>query len=279
MILSVLGSAASEGVPSLFCTCPTCEEARRNPDGPDYRRRTAYLLDEDTLIDFGPDLREQMRLFQIDFSKIRRIVLTHAHGDHLDGDNLCRRGAPFAVNPPWVDFYSDEPGLRIVGGVDGSLFERVHFHPQPIHPGDCLTASDHALEIFAVRATHDPSSGPLNYFFTRGGKTLLLANDTAWWPEETWRLVAEQHPAIDCVVIDCCGGIVHKDWCETTFHMGADGLLKFREKLISLGLMTDRTPVYANHFSHNGGCGQKNLEDYLVPRGVSVAHDGLRIII
>ena len=51
MRLRVLGSAAAEGWPAMFCSCPGCQKARAN-GGKDLRRRTAYLLDEDTLIDY-----------------------------------------------------------------------------------------------------------------------------------------------------------------------------------------------------------------------------------
>ncbi|MBR4222457.1 MAG: hypothetical protein IKR81_14960 [Victivallales bacterium] len=55
MRLRILGSAAAEGWPAMFCSCPACQKARAN-GGKDLRRRTAYLLDEDTLIDYGPDI-------------------------------------------------------------------------------------------------------------------------------------------------------------------------------------------------------------------------------
>ena len=54
MILKVLGSAAAEAVPALWCECDTCRVARKN-GGKDIRRRSSYLLDKDTIIDFGPD--------------------------------------------------------------------------------------------------------------------------------------------------------------------------------------------------------------------------------
>ncbi len=37
MKLKILGSAAAEGVPALFCVCPVCQAAREN-GGRDIRR-------------------------------------------------------------------------------------------------------------------------------------------------------------------------------------------------------------------------------------------------
>lgn len=278
MKLTVLGSAASEGVPSLFCNCPVCEHARRSPGGPDWRRRTCYLLDEDTLLDFGPDLREQMRLFQVDPLKLRRILLTHSHGDHFDMDVLIRRIKPtFAVNPPELEFYSAAGAQKIVGGEDGSGFSRYSLISCPIQPGEERISADGSLKVFALRATHAPETDPLNYVLTRNGKTLLLANDTGWWCDESWEQVVSYGVPFDCAVIDCHGGLLNPDMCEGKPHFGVNGLLKFRAKLMELGLMTDRTLCVANHFSHHGGCIHADLCRFLEPRGVRVGHDGLRL--
>lgn len=231
MILTVLGSGGSEGCPSPFCTCKMCEHARRFPDSHEYRRRTAYLVDDDTLIDIGPDFREQMRLNHIDYAKIKRIVLTHSHGDHLDLDVFCRRISPkFAVNPPWIDFYSDEAGIRAVGGPEGKAFPLYSVNPYPIHPGETRITPDVSMEINAVRATHDPGTTPLNYVLTRGGKTLLIANDTGWWCDESWEQIARFGHRFDCAVIDCSWFSDMPDACEKQPHFGMNGMLRFRDR-------------------------------------------------
>jgi phosphoribosyl 1,2-cyclic phosphate phosphodiesterase len=79
--LTILGSAAAEGVPALFCDCPTCHEARRR-GGRDLRRRTTYLW-EDVLVDLGPDLLSQTLAFGLDLAPLRHALITHTHGDHF----------------------------------------------------------------------------------------------------------------------------------------------------------------------------------------------------
>lgn len=54
MKIKVLGSAAAECCPALWCECEFCEKAR-NEGGKNLRRRTSYLIDDDTLVDLGPD--------------------------------------------------------------------------------------------------------------------------------------------------------------------------------------------------------------------------------
>ena len=74
MKVTFLGSAAAEGWPALFCVCEACREARRR-GGPNLRRRTCYLINADTLVDFGPDIAWQCTEFGIDLADIRVLSL------------------------------------------------------------------------------------------------------------------------------------------------------------------------------------------------------------
>ena len=274
MKFTVLGSGGSEGVPSLFCTCASCEHARRNPEGPDYRRCTSYLIDDDTLIDFGPDLREQMRLFHVDYAKIRRVLNTHCHGDHLNLELIGRRGSPkFALNPPMLDFYGDDMPQRCVGGEKGGGFAYASMRSCPIHPGERLTTPDGSMEIFAVRADHDPGTTPLNYILTRGGKSLLIANDTGWWSDETWEMIRHCGYKLDAAIIDCYGAARNPDLAKS--HMGLNVYLKFRTRLIEYGLMTEETPNFATHFEHHSVCPHEELLKVMTPLHVTPCYDGL----
>jgi phosphoribosyl 1,2-cyclic phosphate phosphodiesterase len=80
--LTILGSGAAPGVPSLACGWGAC-----NPNNPKNRRKrtTVYLEFGETkiLIDTSPDLR--MQLLEADIRRLDGIVYTHAHADHLHG--------------------------------------------------------------------------------------------------------------------------------------------------------------------------------------------------
>ncbi|WP_303720147.1 MBL fold metallo-hydrolase [Malonomonas rubra] len=80
----ILGSGAGPGVPSFFCECRGCREARL--DGRHCRTRSGALLRTDArsyLIDTSPDLRFQLLQEQLD--SIDGIFLTHWHYDHFGG--------------------------------------------------------------------------------------------------------------------------------------------------------------------------------------------------
>lgn len=82
MILTVLGSGTSGGVPMIGCSCAVCTST----DSHDKRLRTSvWLQHENTsiVIDAGPDFRQQMLRAKV--PRLDAILLTHAHKDHTAG--------------------------------------------------------------------------------------------------------------------------------------------------------------------------------------------------
>ena len=77
MQIKVLGSAAAEGWPALFCECDICKYAWEHK-GKDVRRRTSYLLNDDVMIDYGPDVYGQSLQFDIDLFSSRIPMTTIA---------------------------------------------------------------------------------------------------------------------------------------------------------------------------------------------------------
>ena len=48
------GTSGGTGVPSPFCKCPVCENAR-NVGGKEFRSRSAFRIDKKVMIDIGED--------------------------------------------------------------------------------------------------------------------------------------------------------------------------------------------------------------------------------
>jgi phosphoribosyl 1,2-cyclic phosphodiesterase len=55
MIITFLGTSAANAYPEAFCRCDNCERARAL-GGPSLRKRSAVLVNDDLLIDLGPDI-------------------------------------------------------------------------------------------------------------------------------------------------------------------------------------------------------------------------------
>jgi phosphoribosyl 1,2-cyclic phosphate phosphodiesterase len=81
--LVFLGTGASCGVPSFYCGCAACDEAR---DDPRAARDCSGLLivgSQHTLIDAAPELRTQLIRERV--GHVDQALFTHEHFDHVGG--------------------------------------------------------------------------------------------------------------------------------------------------------------------------------------------------
>lgn len=82
LIITVLGSGTSQGVPVIACSCHVCS----SNDVKDKRLRCSIHLSLDEwsyVIDTGPDFRQQMLREQI--VRLDGVIFTHEHKDHVAG--------------------------------------------------------------------------------------------------------------------------------------------------------------------------------------------------
>ncbi|MBN1169299.1 MBL fold metallo-hydrolase [Candidatus Woesebacteria bacterium] len=81
MELKFLGTSSGWPLPRLGCKCNIC----RSNDPKDVRLRPSLLINDEVLIDASPDIYHQIKKYDLDPTKIKYIVLTHAHDDHIMG--------------------------------------------------------------------------------------------------------------------------------------------------------------------------------------------------
>jgi len=283
MKLTFLGTAAAEGIPGLWCGCAICREARKR-GGKDIRRRCSYLIDDDTLVDFGPDSFDQMRMANINLAELKRIIFTHAHADHMSPEQLLYRRSPgFCTDVP--DHYLDVLGskrtlrelMRVIISsnsptLDGvHIFDYLRINPITVTAGERVKSGD--VELLPVTASHAPGLDALIYVIRRGGRTLLIANDTGWLADEAWAML--DGVKLDAVIIECTIGFRNPDANKT--HQGFNTTVKFREKLIEMGCLAPDAPAYVTHFSHNGLGLHADFEARFNPHGITVAYDGMTV--
>lgn len=82
MIVTLLGTGTSSGVPLIGCACEVC----RSIDFRDKRLRTSIHLDIDGksfVVDTGPDFRQQM--LRTGILRLDAVLFTHEHKDHTAG--------------------------------------------------------------------------------------------------------------------------------------------------------------------------------------------------
>lgn len=96
MKLTFLGTSAANAFPEAFCSCENCEGARFL-GGPSLRKRSSAIVNDDLLIDFGPDIMTAAQIHERPLTNLRYCIQTHAHADHLDASHFLSRSPGFGV--------------------------------------------------------------------------------------------------------------------------------------------------------------------------------------
>lgn len=275
MKLHFLGTAAAEGWPALFCKCDNCERARKTK-GKNYRSRAQVLIDDKLMMDFGPDSFYHMMKYDLDFSEVEQVLLTHSHTDHFYSTELILRALPYAYDRDQnkMTVYGNEKChwmfLRTLETEDDSQNMRNCVGFEEIRAFQ--TFSIPGYEITPLKAVHDPKEECLIFIIRNdAGKTYLYGNDTAYFPEETWE--ALQGIYFDCITLDCTLG---KDDTLKSSHMGLYANRLVVKRLKEMGCIDANTSVIITHFSHNGGLLHEELEATVKDDGYIVAYDGMK---
>ena len=268
MKLLICGSAAAEAVPGLFCTCPLCLKALKE-GGKDVRSRTAYQLGEKIRVDFGPDTFHHMVRFGLRLDLLTDLVFTHSHRDHCYIEDLTNRCRGMSRLP-------EDARLRVVAGT--SLIESMKKRLDPERCKLVLQAVEHGsrvmladgVELTAFKADHGTPDALL-YAFRTPEWACFIANDTGWFPGETWDLLRGFR--FDAVILDCCYQNIDHD----RGHLGGDAFLRVFAELRRMGCLKENARLTANHFSHNPGMSHEDLCRWLAPLGIETGFDGMEL--
>ncbi len=279
MKVTVLGSAAAEGIPALWCECPLCGEAARR-GGHDRRTRTAYRIGADTLVDFGPDIRTQLERDGGNGRDIRRILLTHSHCDHLNAFDLAWRRSPdFSRVSSMVRLFANAASLTAISErafptARVHSWEQLRLRAVKLPEGGGWI-DDGDLRFLAIPACHAASEHAYNFVVESGGKRVLFANDTGWWGEASWRLIAGVR--LEAAFIECTLGFQEFAPEEHPGHLNVTRCLAFLAELTRRGARTPETRLWINHFSHNGAGLHADYERFFAAHGAAPAYDGLTV--
>lgn len=270
MRLQLLGTSAAEGWPAPFCTCTACEEARKR-GGPNIRTRSGALLDEDFKIDFCADTLVQMQQRGRHLAKIKTLVFTHQHSDHLAPDELNWAAKPFTNTPQEspIDVYANKESLEILHAKFPEPERRnLTFHQLNALQEITTTQGDTILPM-----PPDHVAGAFVLRIQRRGKTIFYGHDSGLYPDETLSALTDG-TKLDIALFDCTNGGAPT---SNRGHMGMDGVIQMAHELRSRGAVTETTRLIATHFSHNGGLGHEELVRAFLPYGIEVSFDGMMI--
>ncbi len=276
MKIKYLGTGASEGIPSLFCKCPVCEDARKNK-GRDIRSRNQVLIDERLLVDFPPDTFMHASLGELDLPSIHTCIVTHSHGDHLYPNDIWAR--KIAVSPVCPDegtpltFYATSVGYEKIKTVieSNELDKEKRVGAVLIEAFRAFNAEGY--DIMPVRADHSPNTDPVLFIIEKDGKAIFYGNDTGRLPSETVEYLKNCGKYFDVVSLDCTNGFNPGD----KFHMNFKACVDTVEMMKEFGLCDDKTIYVVTHLCHNCGGNREELEKEAEKLGFIAAYDGMEL--
>lgn len=273
MKIKYLGTGASEGIPALFCRCPICEEARRR-GGRELRSRSQAIIDDKLLIDFPADSYLHIQKYNMDFSSIKNLLITHSHDDHFYPFDLLMRLPAYGHNmgTDVLHIYGNhEVGEYLKEAAERfsvpEIWDFIEYHE--VKAFQKLQIDNYT--IYPLPARHMKNENALIYFIESEGKSILYGNDTGVFYDEIWDFLEDKK--IDCVSLDCTMGKYPVD----PVHMGFANDLEIRDKLLHMGCAGKETKWICVHFSHNGGMLYEEMKEWAGTENFETAWDGMEV--
>lgn len=285
--LLFLGTAAADQLPNPFCDCPICEDARS--DRKKHRLRSCFLLDEETLIDCGPDLGGACMRHSVKLTKLRRVFVTHTHEDHFSPENIGLISMSRTHGNRPVDVYLSAAAYDAMchkasllserfshlDSLNGLSKELVRLHP--LNTFQTVTVDGYS--VMPVRTTHRIGSfeTAVNYLVeTPYGLKILYACDTGIYPQDT--LQALKGAAVDLLIME--GTFGSRTDTDTASHLTATAYVQMLRLLEANGVLRPDTKVYLTHINHKHTFTHEKYQRWMdehAKRSVTVARDGQRI--
>ena len=285
-----LGTGAAEGLPNPFCGCEACLTAEKSGDPRLKRRRSALLLDEKTIIDFGPDAMFACAAYGASLRSLRNLFLTHSHEDHFSYWNLAYMG----MSETWngcIRMYMSREARGLIEqfidwgehcghpDVEKQLRDTEKYYTfVTVQPFEMFRVDD--MNVMAVYGRHNGFAAgekSLNYYFeTPQQGNVFYASDTGRVYDETYEALKGRH--LDTLIIE--GSFGKKPLGPEDGHLWQETLCQALDRLIAQGTVTDGTGIYVTHIAHHGRYTHDDYEAYLQARygaRIHVAYDGLRI--
>lgn len=249
MIITILGSGTSTGVPMVGCECPVCT----SDDPHDKRTRCSILIEHcgrNILIDTSTDLRAQALREKI--NRIDAVLYTHHHADHINGiDDL--RGFNF-IHRTVVPCYGDHETMTTIT----ENFSYIFSCDEPSGYRQLLQAHtvNSSFDLFGLTIIPIPlRHGKGDATGYRFGNAAYLT-DVSEIPAESFPLLEE----LDLLIIDALRYTPH------TNHLNIDSAIEMVRRIAPR-----RTLL--THLTHE----VPHCDETKLPERIRFAYDGLKL--
>ncbi|WP_165251740.1 MBL fold metallo-hydrolase [Adlercreutzia sp. ZJ304] len=226
-----MGTAAGCGVPSFFCDCPACEEARNNPKlargdcGAMVRKIGNNGVQSSLAIDTPPDARHQ--LLREGIKQVDEILFTHCHFDHIGGLGEYEYLVQLKRAGEKLPIYASPEALQGIVGEFHYMDYCLDFHS--LEPFDSHIFD--GVKYTALPVTHAP--GTYGYLIETNNTRLFYASDTGPLPPET----TERIHGVDILAMDAT--FWKRNWNPNDHHS--------IQECIAEGFSLDAKKIYLTH--------------------------------
>jgi phosphoribosyl 1,2-cyclic phosphate phosphodiesterase len=280
MKVTFLGTSAANAFPDAFCRCSNCEQARKL-GGPSLRKRSSALINDDLLIDLGPDVLSSAQIHGISLVNVKHCLQTHAHADHLDLSHLLSRSPAYGVvGAPVLNFYASKETLERAAAT--FIHDLADFDMMSPVTESILNIKIHQIEPFkpteigvynviAFPANHASGFGAQIYAIQSVTGCILYGTDTAAFTESTWDAIRTSGLMFDIVILDHTYGPEE----QGSDHMCAHDVIEHAIRMHEDRLLKKTGRVFVTHIAHEGNPPHPELSEYAQKNGYKVAYDGL----
>ena len=285
MKLTFLGTGAGETYPGYWCECPHCTYARKHR-GKNLRTNSSMVIDEELLIDMGPSCFDNAARFGVNLSKLKTLLVTHPHEDHLYPQHLRWRNTDESLLPlTYVEKmrhggprFTDIPQLNIYGNsfvmetLRKSLddMEELKINLHEIKEGK--EEKTDGYRILPVRGNHGSQQGfSHSYIIQKDGKTLLYALDSGSYDEDQFALIQEYQ--YDAVIMEGTTGLNE----QYGGHMCLMNNIRIRDRLKENKCLRENSRFLLTHLSPHWCPPHDWYESIVASEGLELAYDGLQI--
>ena len=273
-------------MPNPFCVCQACAGARR-AGGKNLRRRSSIAINEDLLVDVGPDIATSSFDYGVCLAGTEVCLMTHAHEDHFDPEFLMARHGDYGTV-----LASD---MILAGSIDtlrsidedmagrcayGSIFDQdtrsaLRIDPLTVEPYKKQVVSKY--RITGYPANHGSVKGALLYAIEQGRQAIFYGTDTSVLSEQVWEHLLLDGTRFDLLILDHTYGIGFD--VSPPDHLASVDVIGHVDRFRQSGLLKDGARVYATHISHEGYLEHDELDRYATANGYRIAFDGLSLTI
>lgn len=280
MKLRFLGTSAAGGYPNPHCRCENCEAAREG-GGKSIRMMCSVMIDDDLIIDLGPDVSGACTRFGLDLASLRWALQTHSHGDHLLALHASARAASWAAkNAHPLEWFVNRPSVESIVEGNSKSLPKMSMEIDSIAPAQLTLTSVNPWQelefgpyhVLTLPANHASAPTPMLFAIRKDGRSLLYGSDTSILPEGVWPRVAERGWSFDVVVFDHNDGFMRP---YSATHMGSEAVLAEFSRMGEVGLVHGTTRLLGTHIAHHSSGLHEAESARARELGYDIAYDGL----